>query len=136
MPRLGLGAKRQGRARACRILFKEKAFATQSVRRPWGPPQDLARIAPVAIEICLAEGKPTAQRQNGLRRPLSQARALRVESPGGFGRPGRLQPGRLQRLVRQPGRHGIAWDSLRGTREAPGTQERTNWTAKEAPGKD
>ena len=46
MPRLGLGTKRQGRARACRILFKEKAFATQSVRRPWGPPQDLARIVP------------------------------------------------------------------------------------------
>ena len=98
-----MGTKRQGRARASGIQFKETALAKQSVRRPWGPPQDLARIVPVAIEICSAEGKPTAQRQNGSRRPLSQARQERINWTA-CETPGRHQGGRKEPFA-QPGRH-------------------------------
>ena len=152
MPRLGLGTKWQGRARVRGILSKEKAFAKQSVRRPWGPPQDLARVVPVAIDMCSAEGKPKGQRQNGLRRPLSRARASRMESlgeshlqsPGGSGHSGRLQPEKpivregLESHFGQPGRHqgGMRGEERikRGTREAPGRQERANWTGGEDQG--
>ena len=43
------------------------------------------------------------------------------------------QPGRHQGDTREAGRDHL--DSLGGTREAPGRQERTNWTACEAPGR-
>ena len=113
MPRLGSGTRRQGRARVCVILFKEKAFAQQSIRRPWGPPQDLTRIVPVAIEICSAKGMPTGPRQKWFTATLvtSEGRKGLVGQParhqggkkGPIAQPGRLQGGR-KRLIGQPGR--------------------------------
>ena len=61
----------------------------------------MAQNGLVAIEICLAEGKPEA----------------RGADPGG-------SPAGKDHL-----------HSLADTREAPGRQERTNWTACEAPGR-
>ena len=66
----------------------------------------------VAIEICLAEGKPEA----------------RGADPGGSP----AGKDHLDSLAEAPGRqertNWTAW-------EAPGRQERTNWTACEAPGR-
>ena len=90
-----------------------------------GSTQDLPRNVPVAIEICLAEGKPAAQRQNCLREPVSQ---------GFWSRPVG-QPGRLQRPI---------WISLSTAREAgsrepagqPGRLQRPLCAAREAGSRD
>ena len=98
-----------------------------------GSTQDLPRNVPVAIEICLAEGKPAAQRQNYLREPVSQ---------GFWSRPVG-QPGRLQRPIWTP----LSTAQEAGSREpagqpgssrdlySPGGRlQRPNRTAREAPG--
>ena len=94
----------------------------------------------------------TAGAKGGTKAPGRQERAnwTACEAPGRhqggrkgpFGQPGRHQGGRTG-LIEQPGRHQGSTreagkdllDSLRGTREAPGRQERTNWTACDAPGR-
>ena len=129
MPRLGSGTRRQGRARVCVILFKEKAFAQQSIRRPWGPPQDLTRIVPVAIEICSAKGNPTGPRQKWFTATLvtSEGRKGLVGQPARH-QGGRKGPDQLEAPGRQERTNWTSW-------EAPERQERTNWTAGEAPGR-
>ena len=70
VPRFGSGTKRQGRARACGIQFKDsvqgeglcEALRSTAV----GPtPGFGTNRAAGRLEICSAEGKPKAQRQNG-----------------------------------------------------------------------
>ena len=137
-------------------------LARRDLERLEFPPEDLPRDVPVAVEICSAEGKPKAQRQNGSRRPFSQATASRIEGPGGSIPPwllcasflsargtreagkdsldslrGTKEAGKDQldslRGTREVGKSQL--DSLGGTREAPRRQERINWTACEAPGR-
>ena len=137
-------------------------LARQDLERLEFPPEDLPRNVPVAIEICSAEGKPKAQRQNGSRRPFSQATASRIESPGGSIPPWLLCASFLSaRGTREAGKDSLdslrgtkeagkdqldclqgtrevgksQLDSLGGTRKAPRRQERINWTAREAPGR-
>ena len=76
-------------------------------------------------------GQP-ARHQGGTR----EAEKDLVDSLGRHqgGRKGPIgQPGRHQGGTREAGKDHL--DSLGGTREAPGRQERTYWTAWEAPGR-
>ena len=100
-----------------------------------GPPQDLPRTGPFAIEVVLKFRQNPAPVQNRDSGQLDSLRGTR-EAPGRQERsiwtaceaPGRHQGGRKE----APGKHQ---GGRKGpTAEAAGRQKRTNWTAWEAPG--
>ena len=133
IPRYGCYERRLKGISVLRRPAERQSCATRSLRKailcygrskrpfqgPSGPPQDLPRTGPFAMEICLAEGKTEAR-----------------------GKPRRVSGNRLQAnvstrylVLRVLRRKDTTKAGAKGGTEAPGRQERTNWTACEAPGR-